>query len=165
MDWIGPQKMPSMEAITFKGWPCLSSDVIWSTLHTTFDSALDRDTNVSWVFPGLVIRDKHHWLDFSLVEMMETLVQCSGQSTPGPDNLTWTHFKCLVAHEEVTSLFLWIANACLQVGVWPKKLKESMTVVISKPGKLSYNVPKAFRLIVLLNTMGKLFEKMIANCL
>ena len=36
-------------------------------------------------------------------------------------------------------------------------------MVIPKPGKPSYDVPKAFRPIVLLNTMGKLFEKMIAN--
>ena len=41
MDWVGPRKMPPMEAITFKGQPCLSSDVVWSALHTTFNSALD----------------------------------------------------------------------------------------------------------------------------
>ena len=28
MDWIGPQKMPPMEAITFEGRPCLSLDVV-----------------------------------------------------------------------------------------------------------------------------------------
>ena len=38
-------------------------------------------------------------------------------------------------------------------------------MVIPKLGKPSYDVPKAFRPIVLLNMMGKLFEKMIANCL
>jgi hypothetical protein len=36
-------------------------------------------------------------------------------------------------------------------------------VVIPKPGKPSYNTPKSFRPIVLLNTMGKLLEKMLAN--
>ena len=60
---------------------------------------------------------------------------------------------------EVANLFLWIANTCLRAGTWPKKLKVSKTVVIPKPGKLSYNVLKAFRPIVPLNTMGKLFEK------
>jgi len=34
-------------------------------------------------------------------------------------------------------------------------------VVISKPNKKSYNSPKSFRPIVLLNTMGKLIEKVI----
>ena len=51
------------------------------------------------------------------------------------------------------------------MGVWPKKFKESKTVVISKLRKPSYNVPKVFRPFILLNTMGKLLKKMIANCL
>ena len=95
--------------------------------------------------------------------MMEVLAQCLGWSAPGPDHLTWTHLKHLMAYKEVASLFLWITNACLRVGVWLKELIESKTVVIPKLRKLSYNVSKAFRPIVLLNTMGKLFKKMIAN--
>jgi len=34
-------------------------------------------------------------------------------------------------------------------------------VVISKPNKTTFDSPKSYRLIVLLNTIGKLFEKMI----
>jgi len=36
-------------------------------------------------------------------------------------------------------------------------------VIISKPNKLAYNNPKSFCPIVLLNTLGKLIEKMIAE--
>ena len=88
MDWVGPRKMPPMEAITFKGQPCLSSDAVWSALHTTFSSAADRDTDVIWVFPGLPVRDERPWLDFSLAEMTEALARCSGRSAPGPDHPT-----------------------------------------------------------------------------
>ena len=38
-----------------------------------------------------------------------------------------------------------------------------MMVVIPKPNKALYNSPKSFRLIVLLNTMGKLIEKVIGE--
>ena len=38
-------------------------------------------------------------------------------------------------------------------------------VIISKPNKKSYNSPKAFRPIVLLNTVGKLIEKVIREYL
>jgi len=38
-----------------------------------------------------------------------------------------------------------------------------VSVIIPKPGKPAYDTPKAFRLIVLLNTLGKLIEKMIAR--
>jgi hypothetical protein len=36
-------------------------------------------------------------------------------------------------------------------------------VVILKPGKLLYDTPKVFCPIILLNTLGKLFEKMLFN--
>jgi hypothetical protein len=36
-------------------------------------------------------------------------------------------------------------------------------VVIPKPGELSYDTPKSFHPIVLLNALGKMFEKMLSN--
>jgi len=46
---------------------------------------------------------------------------------------------------------------------WPRHFKESVSVIIPKPGKPAYDTPKAFRPIVLLNMLGKLIEKMIAR--
>jgi len=37
------------------------------------------------------------------------------------------------------------------------------TSIIPKPNKASYNTPKMFRLIFLLNTLGKLIEKVIGK--
>ncbi|KAJ3518375.1 hypothetical protein NMY22_g13710 [Coprinellus aureogranulatus] len=56
-----------------------------------------------------------------------------------------------------------IANACIDVGHWPKHFKDSLSVIIPKPNKPAYSTPKAFRPIVLLNTLGKLLEKLISN--
>ena len=42
-------------------------------------------------------------------------------------------------------------------------IKESTLVIIPKPNKALYNIPKAFRHIVLLNTIGKLIEKVISH--
>ena len=39
--------------------------------------------------------------------------------------------------------------------------KRSTTVIIPKPNKKLYDTPKSFRPIILLNTMGKLIEKVI----
>jgi hypothetical protein len=50
-------------------------------------------------------------------------------------------------------------------GFWPDIFKESVSVIIPKPGKPHHNMPKMFRPIVLLNTLGKLFEKMLAQCM
>ena len=49
------------------------------------------------------------------------------------------------------------------MGHWLKHFKDSVLVIIPKPNKLSYSTPKVFRPIVLLNTLGKLVEKMISN--
>ena len=49
------------------------------------------------------------------------------------------------------------------MGYWPNHFKLSSTVIISKPNKLSYNLPKSFCPIVLLNTLGKLIKKVIGE--
>jgi len=41
----------------------------------------------------------------------------------------------------------------------------STTIVIPKPNKLTYNSPKLYQPIILLNMIGKLFEKMIGEWL
>ena len=52
---------------------------------------------------------------------------------------------------------------CLELGHWSLHFKMSMTIIISKPNKVSYNFPKLFRPIVLLNILGKLIEKVISD--
>jgi hypothetical protein len=73
------------------------------------------------------------------------------------------HLKCIVQDGYVSRLFLWLVNTCLQSGHWPAEFKASAMVVILKPGKPSYDTPKLFHPIVLLNTLGKVFEKMLSN--
>lgn len=54
-------------------------------------------------------------------------------------------------------------SACLFKGYHPQKFKELITIVLRKPQKLRYDLPKAYRPIALLKTMGKLLQKMVAN--
>ena len=44
----------------------------------------------------------------------------------------------------------------------PAAFKQSCTVIIPKPGKVDYSSPKAYWPIALLNTLGKLIEKLIS---
>jgi len=96
-------------------------------------------------------------------ELREVLAGCSGRSAPGPDHITWTHIKRFCIDDNILKLFVWIINTCFVMGFWPDNFKTSKTVIIPKPGKKDYNIPKVVRPIVLLNTLGKLFEKAIAN--
>jgi hypothetical protein len=47
MDWVGPHKTLPVEAILYQGVPCTSPDQLWNTLHSTFNSALDRPIDLS----------------------------------------------------------------------------------------------------------------------
>jgi ribonuclease HI len=53
-------------------------------------------------------------------------------------------------------------NGCLTQGYCPQHFRESKTIALRKPGKDDYSVPKAWRPITLLNTLGKLLEAIIA---
>jgi len=80
---------------------------------------------------------------------------------PGPDsipNIVLT--RC--ADELVERLF-YIYQAMLEKSLMYKPWKEFNTVVLCKPGKPSYNIPKAYRPIALLNTMWKVIMAIVAS--
>jgi hypothetical protein len=103
------------------------------------------------------------WVPFSLKELVDSLSLCSNSSAPGLDHIGWYHLKLLAKDTHGVHVLLLLANACLQVGHWLATFKESLLVIIQKPGKPSYSAPKAFWLIALLNMLSKLIEKMLAN--
>ena len=84
-------------------------------------------------------------------------------SAPGPDKLSWRHLKIIIKQDECLTNIINVANACINLGHWPDYFKCSSTIIIPKPNKPSYDHAKMFRPIVLLNTLGKLIEKVIAE--
>ena len=50
---------------------------------------------------------------------------------------------------------------CINLGYWPSHFKFLLFIIISKPNKALYDSLKTFRSTVLLNTLGKLIEKVI----
>ncbi|CAA7269302.1 unnamed protein product [Cyclocybe aegerita] len=162
MEWVKQRKLPPCEAIRNGNQPCHDMDDLWDTLHSTYNSASGREYDAS-VLDELPDKPVREWADFSEHELLSALKGYSNSSAPGPDHVTWVHLKELLKDKHVLALFIVLANACLQVGHWPRIFKESLSVIVPKPNKPSYAVPKAFRLIVLLITFGKLIEKMIAN--
>ena len=98
-----------------------------------------------------------------MLEMQEALKAYSNVSALGPDHITWRHLKLILANHSCAVGILSLANACLSLWHWPRHFKKSVSMIIPKPGKPAYDTPKAFRPIVLLNTLGKLIEKIIAR--
>jgi len=97
------------------------------------------------------------WALFSKEEFKSAITNCNNSSTLGPDKLLWSYFKIILKDDDCLGIIISIANACIDLGFWLSHFKKSMMVVIPKPNKA------LFRSIVLLNTMGKLIEKVIGK--
>ena len=103
------------------------------------------------------------WAPFFKKKLHYTIKKYNNSLTPGLDKLFWRYLKVIGKNEECVNKLIDIANACIDLGHWPDHFKISFMVIILKPNKLSYNSPKSFHPIVLLNTTGKLFKKMIGK--
>jgi len=91
--------------------------------------------------------------------------KCNNSSTSCPDKLSWSYLKTIIKDGECTNKLINIANSCINLGHWPSHFKTLTTIIISKLNKILYDSTKSFCPIVLLNTTGKLCEKMIGEWL
>ena len=108
-------------------------------------------------------KPSQQWSSFSRTEFKSAISKCSDSSAPGPDKLSWHHLKFIVKNNDCLTNIINIADSCINLGYWLNYFKISSTIIIPKPNKTSYNQPKAFQPIVLLNTLGKLIEKVIVE--
>jgi ribonuclease HI len=89
------------------------------------------------------------------------LAKLKPYKAPGPDsipNIVLT--KC--ANILIDRLYH-VYTAIMNLGLYYDPWKQFTTVVLRKPGKPNYSVPKAYRPIALLNTLAKLLSAVIAE--
>ena len=162
INWINKHKLPAIEAIKYDSQLCLSPDSLWRTLHTSFNTALHCQVNVD-VLNEIGSKVTSSWEPFSIEEFRQAINKYNNSSAPRPDKLTWWHLKTILKQDVCLTKIINIADACINLRHWPNYFKCFTTVVIPKPNKLAYDQPKFFRPIVLLNTLGKLIEKVITE--
>jgi len=162
MNWINECKLPAIKAIKHDGRLCISLESLWDALYNTFNTAPNRHID-----PNILHEIEHkptfRWYPFSKEEFKQAISKCNDSSAPGSDKLTWHHLKYIIKQDECLINIINIANACIDLGHWPSYFKCLSMVVIPKPNKTTYDQPKAFRPIVLLNTLKKLIKKVIAE--
>jgi hypothetical protein len=100
-------------------------------------------------------------LNITREQVLRQLRRLKPYKAPGPDripNMVLT--KCV---NIITDRLLGIYSTMLEFDLQYKPWKHFTTMVLCKPGKPRYNLPKAYRLIALLNTMAKVMMAIIAD--
>lgn len=81
--------------------------------------------------------------------------------SPGPDGITQEIITR--AYEAIPEVFLKVYSKMINIGYHPKRWKEATGAILPKPNKPDYSVPKAYRIITLLNCLGKVGERIMAQ--
>lgn len=96
--------------------------------------------------------------ELSMEELLEAARSLKPNKAPGPDGIP--NAAVTVAVEANPKVFLDTMQDCLDKGQFPDCWKQQKLVLIPKPGKATGD-PSSYRPICLLDTLGKLFEKVL----
>jgi hypothetical protein len=102
--------------------------------------------------------------DWPLLSKIELANACSAKikgKTPGPDSITQEIIKN--AYKAEPEAFYRLFSTLFDLGHHPKCWKQATGIILKKPGKPDYSVPKAYRVISLLNCLGKVNERIFAQ--
>ena len=88
------------------------------------------------------------------------MAKCKPNTAPGPDGIKFAVLKKLP--NSIFATLTTTFNHCLTHGYFPERWKKAHGRMILKPGKEKTNV-RSYRPISLLNTTGKLFERILSK--
>jgi len=101
-----------------------------------------------------------HWTEITKEQLTQAINNLSPYKAPGPDGVANIVFQqCQVLIDYLLPIF----NAAINLRTYYNPWRESITVILRKPGKPDYSVPKAYRPIALLNTTAKLLSTIVAD--
>ena len=92
-------------------------------------------------------------------EVTRALKKCSNTSTPGPDQIPYGTWKSI--HSINPHAIPQLLTPLLVHGHHAQTLKAANGIVLPKPAKPSYSDPSSFRIIVLLETISKVLERIV----
>ena len=98
---------------------------------------------------------------FTRAQIKKAASRLSAYKAPGPDGIPNAVLKESI--EVIANHLFYIFRAIFELETYPDEWQESIMVVLRKPGKPSYEEPKAYRPIALLNTLGKLLSSLVAE--
>ena len=100
-------------------------------------------------------------MELSPEEVSTALASCSPSSAPGPDTIPY--LVCEAVHRIAPSVLTSLLAPLLRFGHHSSALKKANSVELDKPGTPSYESPSSFRIIVVLQTVSKILERIAAS--
>ena len=108
----------------------------------------------------------YQWLKIKRSEIKYAIFKLSAKKIPGPDRLSFRVLR--EAYAAVPELFDYLYPVLMTNGYHPKCFKKATEIILKKPqaAKLPYKnyaLPKAYKIISLLNCLAKVIEKIVAR--
>ncbi|KAJ6522104.1 hypothetical protein DFH09DRAFT_811697, partial [Mycena vulgaris] len=99
--------------------------------------------------------------DVTFDEVRETIYAASQNTAPGDSQVTYRVIRW--AWQETSVEIHTLIKRCLRNGFHPREWRKAIAVALRKPRKPDYSNPRAYRLIQLLECLGKILEKIVAR--
>jgi hypothetical protein len=108
----------------------------------------------------------YQWLKIKRLEVKYAIYKSLAKKTPGPDRLFFRVLR--EAYATVPELFNYLYPVLMANGYHPKYFKEATGVILKKSQSAksfyrNYALSKAYKVILLLNCLAKIMEKIIAR--
>jgi ribonuclease HI len=101
------------------------------------------------------------WPVLSRIEVEHACTSKIKGKTPGPDLITQEII--VQAYSAIPDIFYIVYSILVNKGYHPKVWKQATGFILKKPKKPDYSQPKAYRVISLLNCLGKVSERILAR--
>ena len=110
-----------------------------------------------------LVDPKWQWPPLAHIELEKACSLNVKRKTPGPDNISQRIIH--QAYIAIKDYFFKLYSKLLELGYHPKPWKQATGVILKKPGKPpeNYSYPKGYRVISLLNCLGKVSERVLAQ--
>lgn len=109
----------------------------------------------------IVIQPNSQWPALTTKEIETVMTNIPKKKAPGEDGIPGEILRLAWKNKEFQKRFAILLNACIAYGHHPEPWRDSLIVVLPKPGKKDYTEPRAYRPIALIKTMSKVLEKIV----
>ena len=116
INWIKKRNLPVVEAIKYNNCPCLEIHNLQNALYSIFNLAQDHHADIN-ILNEISDKSTNKWPLSSKEEFRKVIAKYNNSSTPKPNKLSWSHFKCIINNKACLSNIISIANMCFMLGL------------------------------------------------